>query len=257
MCICHHLPSIPVLHVVGFVFAHVLFLHDGLTELRNGIVIQRFPCAKNLMTDSDGSAHHAPIGNTIYPYLLRCFCQRCEEYLQVYHIALLCLDGKVLAISFWLGATDTVLCARLLIYETRLFRGQPHVGYLVGRHGEVAMQNSLIILGRQSPTHRHIGLLVLRQVDHLGEYLQYILLYRGILHFAIVLDPRIVRSVPFGCGLIRLRVFLYLRTRDKHTHAFCILLCSIRFRLECVLYCYLMGFKLCLRGETCHRQEAY
>ena len=73
------------------------------------------------MADGDGSAHHAPIGYTIDPYLLRCFCQRCEEYLQVYHIAFLRLDGEVLAIGFWLRATDTVLSARFLIYETRLF----------------------------------------------------------------------------------------------------------------------------------------
>ena len=111
-------------------------------ELRNGIEGQWLECTKGLMADGDrrnGATHHSPVGKTVNPYLFRGFCQRREEYLQVYHIASFRLECEVLAVSIGFSSADTVLCARLLIYDTRLFRGQPHISHLIGRHLEVAV----------------------------------------------------------------------------------------------------------------------
>ena len=121
MGIRHHLPRVPVLHVVGLVLPHVLLLDTGLAQLRDGIVVQWLPCAKHLMADSDGSAHHAPVRDAIYPDILCRLRQWCEEDLQIDDVALLGPDGKVLAVGVWFCTADTVLCARLLIHETGLF----------------------------------------------------------------------------------------------------------------------------------------
>ena len=81
MRIPHYFPGAPVLCVVGFVLTHVFFVYIGLTELWNGVVVQRLPLAEYLIADGHRHTHHAPVGNTIDPDVLCRFRQRCEENL--------------------------------------------------------------------------------------------------------------------------------------------------------------------------------
>ena len=59
-----------------------------------------------------------------------------------------------------------------------------------------------MVLFCQAPTHGDIGVVVLRHIGHLWEYLQIILLYGDILGFAIVLDPLHIRLMPDSGRLV-------------------------------------------------------